>query len=150
MTLKFLGWVDEATLDAVRGVVVDAAARHEPAGLALDRLGVFPGPTRARVLWVGLDDPSGLLASLAAALDAGFEPLGFEPERRPFRPHLTLARFKEPVRAGRDLPELDLAAERVFRVETIELFRSHLSPKGARYEVLDSFPLGGRARLSST
>ncbi|MDQ4095262.1 MAG: RNA 2',3'-cyclic phosphodiesterase [Actinomycetota bacterium] len=144
VTLKFLGWVDEGLTPALHEVVATTAAEHDPAKVSLAGLGVFPGPTAARVLWAGLDDPKGLLRSLANDLDERLEPLGFESEQRPFRAHVTLARFKERVRAD-GLPGLDLGENAVFGVQAIELFRSHLSPRGPRYEVVRSFPLGGRA-----
>lgn len=79
--------------------------------------------------------------SLAAELVRGFEPLGYEPEKRSFTPHLTLARFKVPARLEDQLASVTLPEAEPFVVDTLELFRSHLHPKGARYEVLDRIPL---------
>lgn len=140
VTLKFLGSVEEGLLEQLREVAAIVASGAEPAKLSLGGLGVFPSRTRARVLWVGLDDPAGLLASLSAGLDRGLEGLGFQSETRPFRAHLTLARFRTPVRAA-DLPEIELG-DTSFPVASFELFRSHLHPKGARYEIVSSYPLG--------
>jgi 2'-5' RNA ligase len=95
-----------------------------------------------RVLWVGLHDSDKALVDLAKALDRGFEPLGFEPEKRDFTPHLTLARFKMPVRLDEPLPEIPVTDLPEFEVSALRLYRSHLSPKGARYEVVRDFPLG--------
>ena len=142
VTLKFLGATDVDALDDVTAAVAGAVRRHEPAPVRLSALGVFPGPRRARVLWVGLDDPRDLLGSLAADLAAAFEPLGYEREKREFRPHLTLARFREPVRMANDLADLALDDLAPFSVAEIGLFRSHLHPRGARYEELQRFPLG--------
>ena len=142
VTLKFLGSTPPERLDDVRDAVARVARGHEAQTVELSQLGIFPGPRRARVLWIGLHDPGQLLASLAGALDAALEPLGYEPEKREFHPHLTLARFRTPEPIAGDLPALqfDLAP---FVVDRVELFRSHLHPKGARYEVLESFPLTG-------
>ena len=145
ITLKFLGSTPPERVDGVRAATRDVARNHEASAVALSDLGVFPGPRRARVLWIGLDDPGDLLTSLARALDAALQPLGYEPEKRPFHPHLTLARFRTPERLGGDLPVLGLDLEPVV-IESVELFRSHLHPKGARYEVLESFPLLPSAR----
>lgn len=83
------------------------------------------------------------MSGLAADLDKTLEPLGYAAEARGVTPHLTLARFRIPVPLKGGLPEVDTTGLDVFPVEEIHLFRSHLSPKGARYEVLETFPLGG-------
>lgn len=139
VTLKFLGSTPPERLDDVRAAVRGVVSVHGPATIALSGLGAFPGPRRARVLWVGLDDPAELLASLARGLDDALEPLGYRVEKRAFHPHLTLARWRTPQRIA-ELPELRLDLP-PFAVEKVELFRSHLHPKGARYEVLEAWPL---------
>ncbi len=140
VTLKFLGSTAPDLLDAVATRCGEIATAHAPSPLRLSGLGVFPNPRRARVLWVGLDDRSALLASLAAALDAALEPLGFASEGRAFTPHLTLARFKAPLRLN-ELPKLaDPPA--AFRLGGFDLWRSHLGRAGASYERLVHFPLG--------
>ena len=140
VTLKFLGATPEDMLEALAGACSDAA-RTQPTGpVSLGGLGVFPSPKRARVLWIGLHDPARLLASLAVALDERLGLLGFQPEKRAFSPHLTIARFKTPTSVG-ELPPL-LTSPGPFQVADFGLWRSHLSPKGPRYERLSSFPLG--------
>ena len=141
VTLKFLGPTPTDRLDAVARVV-DSVARGRPGGtLRLAGLGAFPTENRARVLWCGLDDPGGVLGGLAADLALSFESLGFAAEQRPFRPHLTLARFKVPQRVAGRLPDLAAHERPAFRIDDIHLFRSRLHPKGARYEILRTFPL---------
>lgn len=98
-----------------------------------------------RVLWVGLDDPQGLLAKLAADLERAFEPLGYPTEERAFRPHLTLARFKNPIRLDQPLPVLEAERFGRFAADELQLFQSHLHPHGARYEALARFRLGDKA-----
>lgn len=142
LTLKFLGWAPSDRADAITSACGVVAASHEPAPLSLTDLGAFPSTGRVRVLWIGVDDPSGLLTRVAGDLDAAFEPLGFPSEARPYSAHLTLARFKLPVPLKGGFPERRAPDHAPFQVSSIELFRSHLSPKGARYEVVESFPLG--------
>jgi 2'-5' RNA ligase len=67
------------------------------------------------------------------------EPLGFVPDDRPFRPHLTLARFPRPKTIG-TLPATTVPTTS-FPVSEIVLFRSQLHPKGARYSVVEAIPL---------
>jgi 2'-5' RNA ligase len=143
VTLKFLGPTQPRLLPEVESAARQAAAAVEPFQLELGHLGIFPGPRRARVLWVALDDPAEGLRRLAEGLE---KRLGgeFPAEKRGFNAHLTVARFRQPVRV--EEPEA-LAASRVggdpFVVDHILLYRSHLlGPKGSRYEVVSTYPLG--------
>lgn len=145
LTLKFLGWAPSDRIAELERVCRVVAGSHRPADVTLTSLGAFPSQRRVRVLWMGIDDPAELLAKLAADLDEAFEPLGFAAEGRPYSPHLTLARFKLPVPLKSGFPELEAPPHDPVVIEQIELFRSHLSPKGARYEVLESFPLSSGA-----
>ncbi|MDQ3985825.1 MAG: RNA 2',3'-cyclic phosphodiesterase [Actinomycetota bacterium] len=145
LTLKFLGWTPPDRIGAVSEVTERVARSHSPAELSLTGLGAFPSAKRVRVLWIGIDDPAELLTHLATEYGKSFEPLGYEVEERPFHSHLTLARFKMPARVPEGLPEIDLSSVEPFTVDAVDLFRSHLQRSGARYELLESFPLtGGR------
>jgi 2'-5' RNA ligase len=146
VTLKFLGWVDSQVVDGVVTTLESVASSHEPSTMTIAGLGVFPSERRARVLWVGLDDPAGLLAALAADLEAALAPLGFEVEKRAFTPHLTLARFKPPASIAGVLSEEPGVTEKSFAVDHLALYRSHLHPKGASYEVLGTIPLGAHSK----
>jgi 2'-5' RNA ligase len=141
VTLKFLGATPVDAIVPVGEVLAGAALDASPGMVALKGFGAFPKPARARVLWAGIDDPAGLLSGLAGSLDGALEPLGFDAETRAYTPHLTLARFRAPVRIA-ELPEQHPAPE-PFPVTEMILYRSHTSPKGARYEALAHYPLGG-------
>jgi 2'-5' RNA ligase len=95
------------------------------------------------VLWAGLSDPRGAFAALVSALD-DLLAARFEPEKREFTPHLTLARLNPPQDLRKVAAELlDVrAGGGEFVVDALVLYRSHLSPRGARYEALERFPLG--------
>jgi len=146
VTLKFLGSSPAHRLEEIAAGVGLVSSSHRAAMLRFAGLGTFPSRRRARVLWAGLEDESGLLRSLAAGLDDALRALGFEPEKREFTPHLTLARWRVPIPLDSPLPELPPEVRAPFVIEALELFRSHLSPKGARYEVLRSFSLTGTAK----
>ena len=141
VTLKFLGSTPGDRVEEVERVCTMVASGHRSASLSLTETGAFPSARRVRVLWIGIDDPGELLSRIASDLDQAFEPLGFAAEGRDFTPHLTLCRFKMPVPLKAGLPQVDLSGLGPFEIGSIELFRSHLSPKGARYEVLRSFAL---------
>ena len=142
LTLKFLGWAPADLLDGVTQTCAMVTGGRPGGRLALTDLGAFPSKTRIRVLWVGIDDPSRVLGSLADDLDRAFEPLGFPSEGRAYTPHLTVARFRLPVPMKSGFPTIDTAAIDAFALNELTLFRSHLSPKGARYERLEEFDLG--------
>ena len=144
LTLKFLGNTPVDHVDAVCRTCEMVAAGHRSGQLRLTELGAFPSRSRVRVLWVGVDDPSNVLGAAAADLDRAFESIGFPSEGRDYSPHLTLARFKLPVPLKSGFPSIDTSGMRPFSFDALTLFRSHLSPKGARYEVVMTFPLGSK------
>lgn len=139
VTLKFLGWTPRDRVDAVERALEIVAAGRRGSRVRLADLGAFPSARRARVLWVGIDDGERLLEGLAEDLDRALEPLGYASEARPYTPHLTLARFKTPVRIA--LPEKTLDPPPAFAVDAVTLYRSRLHPSGARYDALRAFTL---------
>ena len=142
ITLKFLGATDPALIPRIAELARGVASSRGPSPVRLEGLGVFPSARRARVLWVGLADPEALLATVAAGLDEALAEVGYEAEKRPFSPHVTLARFRTPVRIE-TLPELP-PVPGPFEVGSFGLWRSRLSPKGATYELLYDFTLASR------
>lgn len=138
LTLKFLGNVDDARTDEIADAIRVASERHTGFPAAFSEIGGFPDLRRPRVLWIGLGEGTDEMARLAKQIELELVPLGFEPEGRPFRGHLTLARFPRPRII--DVPEVSAPTER-FDVDHVVLFRSQLHPKGARYTAVERFPL---------
>lgn len=141
VTLKFLGATPAEEVDAVSRVCALVAAGCQPASVRLTGFGAFPSARRARVLWIGIEDPDGILQRLAIALDRDLEPLGFAAEERPYRPHLTLARLKSPARVADLLTAAPAPGLQPFAIDHVSLYRSRLSPRGAQYELLQQFAL---------
>jgi 2'-5' RNA ligase len=141
LTLKFLGNVDDERVDEIAEVLRSAAAHHARFRASFVEVGGFPTLRRPRVLWVGVGEGGEPMAALAADLESALEPLGFDPEGRPFHGHFTLARFPRP-RVIESPPAVVVPEER-FDVGEFVLFRSQLHPKGARYTALERFPLTG-------
>ena len=73
---------------------------------------------------------------------AAVEPLGFDGEKRPFTPHLTLARFRTPVRLEEVLTGIDVPSLAPFVVASFTLYRSFPTSSGSRYEPIERFTLG--------
>ena len=139
VTLKFLGDTDPALVPRIHEEVVAATAGQGAFEMWVAGVGCFPNTDRPRVVWAGLQGAEALV-TIAAELERRLEPLGFAPEGRPFRPHLTLARVRDGARPPRELADL-LAehAEAEFgtaRVESVVLYQSELRPQGPVYTAL--------------
>lgn len=140
LTLKFLGNIEHAKVPLIGEELAEIAARQTPFRLQPKACGAFPTLKQMRVLWVGLNGDVDILRSLQERIDSSLGALGFQPEKRPFRGHLTLGRVKtrKPVPALQKalLDQQDFRSE-AFDVTGLVLYKSDLSPKGAHYTVLD-------------
>lgn len=97
VTLRFLGDTDEALDPALVALVASLGRRvQSPIDVRSTSLLAFPNPRRAHVLGLHLDD-GGATVELASHAEDAVTALGFPAEQRPFRSHLTLARFREPA-----------------------------------------------------
>lgn len=145
LTIRFIGHVSDERASSILAALTPPLAAA-PVDVELAGCGVFPGAGSPRVIWIGLARGLPGLAALHAEFDRRLEPFGFEPERRPFRAHLTLARVTECPRAAARAVRAAVASVRpppvVVRVSHATIFQSHLSPKGPRYESLARVPLG--------
>ena len=142
VTLKFLGKVDEAHVAHVSDTTASVAAGFAPFRIALARTGVFPRLKQPRVLWLGINEER-VLPKIAADLESRLSVLGFEVEERPFSPHLTIARIREPQKAKR-LAEAHLQSrfEPVeFTVTELVVYESILRPNGSVYGVVSKHPI---------
>jgi 2'-5' RNA ligase len=139
LTLKFLG---DIAADQVPGVVdaLQAAAGGHPAFcLTAAGIGVFPGLRRPRVIWAGFSEGTGPLAGLQLSVEERLAAMGFPPEDRPFRAHLTIGRCSGPVDAAVMAAALNSFAGRCFGefdAREIVLFQSDLAPDGPVYTAL--------------
>lgn len=143
LTLKFLGEVRETQVAEVQDAVADVARRHRPFPLELRGAGVFPNVRRPNVWWLGVA-PSAALHALQQDVEETIAPLGFPTEARAFSPHLTLGRTRRDAPVIRDAQRLLDTVQHhcTFTIGTLDLMRSHLSPRGARYERVLAAELG--------
>lgn len=142
LTLKFLGEVAEEQVQPV----IDRLEEIQPFGkfeVAVKRFGFFPNPREPRVFWAGIDAPRAL-QELARSVDESLAKMGFEREKRPYTPHLTLARFKAPKPIPVVNAMIQLQQDREvgrFEVSEFFLFESRLSPSApAEYRKIARFP----------
>lgn len=159
LTLHFLGDTPPELAAILRLALPAIMAQHEAFDLRTAGLGVFPKLKRPRVLWLGVYGPAHRLEAIYNELGDVLDDLQFPIEEKPFSPHITLGRVRDTRNAPlRDLTEeLRGAIEAMategladpkqgipFPVEEVLLMRSHLERDGARYEVIDRFPLAPR------
>ena len=140
LTLKFLGETPEQKLPEIDGALVGLSWKPFP--VTVRGIGFFPGNRSPRVVWAGLE--ASTMEGLAQQIDIRMERLGFEKEKRAFRPHLTLARAKE----SRIETALVTAAEKYeqhefgsFVVDRFYLIQSTLEPTAAVYTRLREYLL---------
>lgn len=133
VTLAFLGSRPRSELDAILAALRGEAARTRSFLLEPVRY----RETRSVGMLV-LDDRSGQATELAERLHERLEDLGvYEREDRPWLPHVTVLRFRERPRLRPPVPDVG-----AFAPSGAAAFLSRLHPSGARYEVLESCPLG--------
>ncbi|MBU2489272.1 MAG: RNA 2',3'-cyclic phosphodiesterase [Proteobacteria bacterium] len=136
LTLKFLGDVGKGRGPEILAAMERAVAGVRPFPLSVRGAGVFPGFSNPRVVWVGLAGDFQPLAGLAARLEEELSALGFAPEARRFSPHITLGRARVKLPMDRTLKAVESLADmgsEPFFVDRLTLYRSELSPQGARH-----------------
>lgn len=143
LTLKFFGNVALDRIPAISAAAERAVAEFPQFPIGIGNTGVFPRPSRAQVLWIGVSDPSGKLSALQERLENECAAEGFPKEDRAYRPHLTIARIRRPDGA-RQFADTHLQMQ--FPTTTIDLrelilFRSELSPKGSKYTPISTHPI---------
>jgi 2'-5' RNA ligase len=141
VTVKFLGWTRPDAIPALRDVIRDKLAGRSGFDLEAVGTGAFPHAGAARVIWIGLRDPSGALAALARDVDAWTAGLGFASEDRGYHPHVTLGRVREPA----DVSELlGAAGGQNFggsQIRDLVLYESVTKSSGSEYTALQRWPL---------
>lgn len=143
LTLKFLGDVESDRIPAIEAALREACARETPFALDLAGAGTFGLPEAPRVLFAEPTEGSDALGRLAAAAETALAPLGFAPEKRSFRAHLTLARKYAAGQSGFEPSLLQTApAVSAGTVDRAVLYRTHMHRR-PMYERIAEFPLGG-------
>ncbi len=151
LTIKFLGDMDEQMIDPLRAAVTRLAPAYSAIQVPVERVGAFPHPQQPRVLWVGpseqweRSDAGKGLVSLHRAIEDCCHSFGFQPEGRPFSPHVTIARVKGGERVvGQALVKsgvMDRPLSLGFPVKAVTLMKSDLRPSGPTYTQLWNSPV---------
>jgi 2'-5' RNA ligase len=145
LTLVFLGNVPVEEIAAVAAAVREAAAGMGPIRLQAGGAGCFPPRGRPRVVWIGIEEPTGALARLQGAVAGATARFAEKPERREYKAHLTVGR----VRGGHGAEELSEAVAALadakgpeFEAAEVVIFESVLAREGPTYMPLARIPFG--------
>jgi 2'-5' RNA ligase len=135
VTLVFLGWQDEQEAETIASAAFEACAGLPAARLRAGDVRPLP-PRDPRLFALDLDDEDGRAVALQSAVSDALEAgRWYRPEKRPFWPHVTLARVKRGRRRAPPLPDAPPPPD-AFAADQLTLYRSTLRPQGALYEPL--------------
>jgi len=147
LTVVFMGDVREDQIPLIVEVVGGVCHSHAPFCVQVKGAGLFGNRRNPRVLWVGLGGETERMSGFRDVLQKGLAPFGIQEERRPFRPHLTLGRFRKGAKADASLDGLLLKYQDLngpgCLLRELVLFKSDLRPGGAEYTQLGVWPLRG-------
>jgi 2'-5' RNA ligase len=146
LTVKFLGEVPDADVGQMCSSAATVARDYPPFDIQVSGTGCFPPRGPARIVWAGLASLPQPLIDCHKAFERAFAELGIPPETRPFHPHLTIGRVRDPRGSHKIRPVLEPESQfdgGHFIVEELVMFQSVLHPSGPTYTVLSHAALGG-------
>ena len=145
LTLKFLGEAPSDKLEAIITAARKVASAYKGMEVEVCGMGVFPDNRKPRIIWLGTKGETDRLGQLADELDEAMAQVEFEREKRPFSPHLTIGRVRDPKAGkmiGGALAKHQQTVFGSFHVEKFNLYESQLAPQGPIYTVVSQFWLG--------
>ena len=143
LTLKFLGDTQVTKAEILSQAVGRAASAVHPFEVIVGGCGAFPPRGQPRVLWIGIEDPSGELGRVHKALEDECALAGFTREPRTLHPHLTIARLRQP-HGSRQLAAMHQETgfePQPVSVSAIALIRSELRSEGSRHTIVSRHDL---------
>lgn len=146
VTLRFLGEVPEEQAAAIGEALAGAVKPVRPFDVTLGGVGAFPDLDDPKVLWIGVERHPAL-ELLANDVEKTLQGFGFEPELRPFQPHLTIGRLRKDARRREarvlEAPAREVAYSGVLVVDAIDLMVSKTGKGGSVYRSLRRATLDG-------
>ncbi|HID26125.1 MAG TPA: RNA 2',3'-cyclic phosphodiesterase [Thermoplasmata archaeon] len=143
LTLKFLGDTKEKIIPDIEELMKQSTEDIPPFEVNLQGAGVFPNKNYITIIWIGMEKKQEL-TFIAEKLDELLQNLGYKKERRPFSPHVTVARVKRIKEKNALLSLLEEYRETDFgklKVDSIKLKKSDLTPKGPIYTTIREIKL---------
>lgn len=142
LTLKYLGEITQAQVEAIQETLKSIANHHRKSGFYINGAGAFPNPRNPKIIWAVIRDSENTLTGLHQEIDDELFKLGLPREQKKFSPHLTLGRVKDPG----PVPGLsgllqDLKVKEFVALEEFKLMRSKLTKNGPEYSTISSFEL---------
>jgi 2'-5' RNA ligase len=138
LTMKFLGELDEVQVESAWRSL-ESITSLGPCTLGFGGFRYLPDERRPRVLALDLSGDVDRLGLLHGQIEHAFEAHGFARERRPFSPHVTVARRNERERHSRAGVYVERPWQGMFIASELSLIQSRLTSKGATYETLGRF-----------
>jgi len=146
ITLKFLGETQTETVPEICRAVENTLKGERIFSIKLSEFGCFPCIKKAQVLWLSFTDTDNGLKRIAEKINCSLENFGYKKEKRPFRPHMTIARVRRNA-GSRNFESiknefLKKMYNDYIKIDIITFFESILTPDGPVYKVLYKIPLG--------
>lgn len=140
LTLKFIGEVDDKLIIPIADSI-NYVSGYKSLNCQLTRFGFFYGRDEAKILWMGLkiENP---VYELVESINNKLEEFSIPAEKKKFKPHLTLKRFKlgEGKKFIGSFEGFEVPAVK-FVASKIALFKSELLPSGAKYTEIKNYNL---------
>jgi len=140
LTLAFLGSIKPEKIETISKILTEAAFQTKPIRLRLLKLNFFPSSAKTRVLFVDLGGELNKVHLLALKIKTELKKEKIWVDKKPFRPHLTLARVKKQPNLAKIIKKTKIKQSK-FLTDQIVLVKSQLSPAGPVYTHLKTFPL---------
>jgi len=141
LTLKFLGGISADKINCISETLSGIARTFESFPITFSGTAAFPDLKHPAVLWLGVGKGAESLEMLNDKIENALEKLGFQKEKRKFKPHLTLGR----VKSSKNIKELiklieqtGFEYEKEIKINGLALFQSALNPQGAIYTILST------------
>jgi 2'-5' RNA ligase len=148
LTVIFLGNIFEDAIPDIKKRIQYDCQEFGSFQISLKGMGCFPNRRNPRVLWLGLEGDIDRMGKFRDSLQRSIAPFGIKMEKRPFRPHLTLGRFKKRDKINgsleKTLSKYENLTSPVCQLQELILFKSILKPSGAEYTKLGAWALLGK------
>ncbi len=144
ITLKFLGWVKDSKIDEIIDLTTKAVAQIKSFKAKFAGIGSFPKGRKPKVVWVGTAEGGDVLCSMAQALEGALAKVGYRSEARGFKSHITIGRVKEDKGVNKLIEKIGALKSTDFGeviVNSINIMKSTLTPKGPIYKILKEIKL---------
>jgi 2'-5' RNA ligase len=147
LTVVFMGDIEESDISPMGEQIGGVCSRYGPFTISLKSMGCFPNNRNPRVLWVGLEGDLERMSRFRDEIQRKLVPFGIREEKRDFRPHLTLGRFKKPGKKAAETEKLLLnykgLTSPACSLKELIFFKSDLRSGGAVYTKMRSWALSG-------